>query len=74
MQIKINGLYRDSILAAPLILDMVRLMTISIRMREGGLLEHLAVFFKCPEMSEETNVIHDFFKQYSLLEEWINKK
>ncbi|MCL1463052.1 inositol-3-phosphate synthase [Argonema galeatum] len=73
MQIKINGLYRDSILAAPLILDMVRLMTISIKIQEGGLTEHLAAFFKSPEMPEGTNVIHDFFAQYSLLQKWIYK-
>lgn len=73
MQIKINGLYRDSILAAPLILDMARLMTISIKIQEGGLTEHLAAFFKYPEMPEGTNVIHDFFAQYSLLQKWIYK-
>ena len=73
MQIKINALYRDSILAAPLILDMARLMTVSIKKQEGGLLEHLAAFFKYPEMPDGIKVGHDFYQQYSLLENWIYK-
>jgi len=73
MQIKINALYRDSILAAPLILDMARLMTVSIKNKQGGLLEHLSVFFKYPEMPNGIKIEHDFFRQYHILKNWIYK-
>lgn len=38
----------DSILAAPLVLDMVRLAVLAARRGEGGLMPHLAPFFKDP--------------------------
>lgn len=38
----------DSILAAPLVLDLVRLAELSLRRGEGGLMPHLASFFKAP--------------------------
>lgn len=54
----------DSILAAPLVLDLVRLVLLSQRRRETGVLRHLACFFKNPLGVEE----HDFFKQFAMLE------
>lgn len=38
----------DSILAAPLVLDMIRLAELAKRRGEGGLMPHLAPFFKAP--------------------------
>jgi myo-inositol-1-phosphate synthase len=53
----------DSLLAAPLAIDLARLADLE-RQRGGrGLLRHLACFFKSPEGVEE----HDFFKQFQLL-------
>ena len=43
----------DSILAAPLILDMVRLAELAVRKGEAGLMTHLALFFKNPLGVEE---------------------
>jgi myo-inositol-1-phosphate synthase len=54
----------DSILAAPLLLDMVRFTLLSQRRGEIGTLPHLASFFKSPMGNPE----HDFFKQYAELE------
>ena len=54
----------DSILAAPLLLDMVRFTLLSHRRGETGTLSHLACFFKSPMGNAE----HDFFKQYAELE------
>ena len=54
----------DSILAAPLLLDIIRFTLLSQRRGEHGLLPHLACFFKSPMGVEE----HDFFKQYADLE------
>jgi myo-inositol-1-phosphate synthase len=56
----------DSILAAPLLLDILRLTLLSQRRGEVGVLKHLACFFKSPMGTEE----HDFFKQMDMLEEY----
>src|SRR5215472_145990 len=57
----------DSILAAPLVLDLARLALLSGRRGEAGVLRHLACFFKSPLGVEE----HDFFRQWNLLEEYV---
>ncbi len=54
----------DSLLAAPLLLDMVRFTLLSQRRGETGVLKHLASFFKNPMGVQE----HDFFVQYADLE------
>ena len=73
MQIKVNFLCRDSILAAPLILDIARLMTVSLRNKEFGPLPHFALFFKSPEMPEGMQAEHDLFVQRNLLEKWVEQ-
>jgi len=59
----------DSALAAPLVVDLARLVLLSQRRGEAGVLKHLACFFKSPMGSEE----HDFFRQYALLEEYVRQ-
>lgn len=54
----------DSILAAPLVIDLARLALLAQRRGERGILRHLSCFFKNPLGVEE----HDFFRQYALLE------
>ncbi len=54
----------DSILAAPLVLDLARLALLAQRRGEVGVLGHLACFFKSPMGTTE----HDFFKQFAALE------
>ena len=56
----------DSLLAAPLVLDLVRLVEVAHRRGETGLLTHLGSFFKRPLGLEE----HDFFRQFALLDQW----
>jgi myo-inositol-1-phosphate synthase len=56
----------DSILAAPLVLDLARLALLAQRRGECGIMRHLACFFKSPMGVEE----HDFFKQFAMLQEW----
>ncbi|HEY3498402.1 MAG TPA: inositol-3-phosphate synthase, partial [Polyangiaceae bacterium] len=48
MQIKVNFLCRDSILAAPLVLDLALLMDLSQRAGFSGIQEWLSLFFKSP--------------------------
>jgi myo-inositol-1-phosphate synthase len=59
----------DSILAAPLLLDIVRLALFAQRRKEVGGMRHLACFFKSPMGVEE----HDFFKQFRMLEEYVEE-
>jgi myo-inositol-1-phosphate synthase len=56
----------DSLLAAPLVLDLVRLVELSHRRGETGVLYHLGSFFKQPMGVAE----HDFSRQFALLCEW----
>lgn len=57
----------DSILAAPLAIDVARLGLLAQRRGEVGCLRHLACFFKAPMGVED----HDFFKQFAMLEEYV---
>jgi myo-inositol-1-phosphate synthase len=57
----------DSILAAPLVLDLARLGLLSQRRGEVGVMKHLACFFKSPMGVEE----HDFFEQFRMLESYV---
>ena len=56
----------DSLLAAPLVLDLVRLVDCATRRGEKGTLPQLASFFKSPMGTTE----HDFFRQFETLIEW----
>ncbi len=53
----------DSALAAPLVLDLVRLVDLAASRREGGGLGHLAFFFKSPVGCD----VHDLAEQHALL-------
>src|SRR5262249_29045897 len=57
----------DSVLAAPLVLDLARLALLSQRRGEVGVLKHLACFFKSPMGVSE----HDFFKQFEMLQHYV---
>ena len=59
----------DSLLAAPLVLDLVRFTERAHRAGERGLLPFLASFFKSPLGTEENN----FERQYQMLESWAAK-
>lgn len=56
----------DSLLAAPLVIDLARFADLAQRKGERGLLPQLACFFKSPLGTEE----NDFAKQFALLEAW----
>jgi myo-inositol-1-phosphate synthase len=59
----------DSLLAAPLAIDLARLAELEKRRGGKGLMGHLACFFKSPEGYED----HDFFQQFSLLTGHLSK-
>jgi myo-inositol-1-phosphate synthase len=59
----------DSLLAAPLVIDLVRLTELAHRKGERGLLTFLASFFKSPLGVDE----HDFVRQFQMLQLWVAK-
>lgn len=70
MQIKVNFLCRDSILAAPLAIEIARLLDLAKQRGEKGIQEQLAVFFKLP-MTKTGKPVHAFFEQEKILSEWL---
>ena len=63
MQIKINFLCRDSILAAPLVLDIVLFLDLAQRAGMRGIQEWLSFYFKAPLHAPEVYPEHDIFIQ-----------
>jgi len=63
MQIKINFLCRDSILAAPIVLDLALFMDLSKRAGMSGIQEWLSFYFKSPQTLPDLRPEHDIFKQ-----------
>ena len=57
----------DSILAAPLVIDLARLALLAQRRGEAGVVRDLAVFFKSPLGVDE----HDFGKQFEMFESYL---
>jgi myo-inositol-1-phosphate synthase len=70
MQMKINFLCQDSALAAPIVLDLVRLIDIAKQNGEKGIQRQLSLFFKSPYASPGETPAHDLFKQEKLLLDW----
>lgn len=66
MMLTFTWLGCDSILAAPLVLDLARFSVAALRRREPGIQKHLACFFKSPNGVTE----HDFHKQFEALLEY----
>ncbi|MFK7766624.1 MAG: inositol-3-phosphate synthase [Mariniblastus sp.] len=58
----------DSILAAPLVLDLFRFTELAARNGETGLLTFLSSFFKSPLGTDE----NDFAKQFEMLTDWVD--
>lgn len=73
MQIKVNFLCKDSILAAPLAIEIARCLDLAQQRGEGGIQEQLSVFFKLP-MINSTKPEHAFHKQEAMLERWLNRQ
>ena len=63
MQIKIDFLCRDSILAAPIVLDLALFMDLGKRIGFSGIQEWLSFYFKSPQHAPELYPEHDLFIQ-----------
>jgi myo-inositol-1-phosphate synthase len=67
MQIKVDFLCRDSILAAPLVLDLALFLDLAKRAGMSGIQEWLSFFFKSPVVPEGLYAEHDLFIQQKKL-------
>jgi myo-inositol-1-phosphate synthase len=63
MQLKINFLCRDSILAAPIVLDVALFLDLAKRAGMGGIQEWLSFYFKAPVHAPGLYPEHDLFIQ-----------
>jgi myo-inositol-1-phosphate synthase len=63
MQLKINFLCRDSILAAPIVLDLVLFLDMAARAGLSGIQEWLSFYFKSPQHAKGLYPEHDLFIQ-----------
>ena len=63
MQIKVDFLCRDSILAAPLVLDLVLFADLAQRAQMAGIQEWLSFYFKSPMTAPDLYPEHDLFIQ-----------
>jgi myo-inositol-1-phosphate synthase len=61
-------LCRDSILAAPIVLDLALFMDLAQRAKLAGIQEWLSFYWKAPQTLPELEPIHDLFKQLEKLE------
>ncbi len=71
MQVKVNFLCKDSILAAPLAIEIARCLDFAQQRGESGIQEQLSVFFKLP-MSRADKPEHAFHLQEAMLARWLN--
>ena len=65
MQIKVNFLCKDSILAAPIVLDLALLLDWAHGQGWSGVQEWLSFYFKDPHTQDQA--VHDLMKQHSTL-------
>ena len=77
MQIKVNFLCRDSILAAPIVLDLALFLDLAARAGKSGVQEWLSVYFKSPQPAGDLRAEHDLFIQQTKLKntlrEWMGE-
>jgi len=78
MQLKVNFLCRDSILAAPIVLDLALFLDLSARAGQFGVQEWLSFYLKAPQAATEAGPEHDLFIQQTKLKNtlrgWMGEK
>ena len=71
MQIKVDFQCRDSILAAPLAVEIARLLDLAQQRGEGGVQRHLGWFFKAPMTADGSTPEHALHRQETELLTWL---
>jgi myo-inositol-1-phosphate synthase len=70
MQLKVNFLCKDSILAAPLVLEIARLLDLARQRGDSGPQEQMSLFFKAPQTAGKPPQ-HAFHLQEAMLADWL---
>ncbi len=73
MQLKIDFLCKDSILAAPIVLDLILFMDLAQRSNMKGIQEWLSFYFKSPMHAENVVPEHDLFIQLMKLKNTLRR-
>ena len=73
MQIKVDFLCKDSILAAPLLLDLALLRDLGARAGKCGIQTWMSFYLKSPMHDDEHLPVHDLFQQYTMLKNAIRE-
>ncbi|MBO7281299.1 MAG: inositol-3-phosphate synthase [Bacteroidaceae bacterium] len=73
MTIKVNFLCRDSILAAPIVLDLILFSDIALRANLTGIQEFMSFYCKAPMHKDGEKPVHDLFKQFAMLKNKIRE-
>lgn len=73
MEIKVNFLCRDSILAAPIALDLVLFSDLALRAGMYGIQTWLSFFCKSPMHDNDHEPVHDLFQQWRIVKQAIRK-
>ncbi len=71
MQVKVDFQCRDSILAAPLAVELARLTDLAQQRGEGGVQRQLGWFFKAPMTADGSIPEHALHRQETVLLEWL---
>ena len=74
MELKINILCKDSILAAPIVLDLALFMDAAAQAGQRGVIDWLGFYFKEPMTRDATDVpVHHLYEQETILHEALMK-
>lgn len=73
MQIKVNFLCRDSILAAPICLDLMLFADVALRAGLAGVQEWLSFYVKKPMTYDDGIPCHDLFMEFAMLKNKIRE-
>ncbi len=73
MQIKVDFLCRDSILAAPLLLDLALFGDLALRAGKSGIQTWLSFYLKSPMHDDGHCPVNDLFQQYTMLKNAIRE-
>ena len=75
---KVDFLCRDSILAAPIVLDLALFLDLASRADQSGVQEWLSFYLKAPQASSDAGPEHDIFIQQTKLKntlrEWMGEE
>lgn len=77
MEIKVDFMCRDSILAAPIVLDLALFLDLAHRADQSGIQEWLSFYWKAPQTTDDHSPEHDIFIQQTKLKntlrEWMGE-